>query len=461
MKTLIERLKGRSARYMIWVALCFMMTSAAYLSWVDRLVALAGAPATDWLSMVAGYVCQAAGVGLTAWAVWRRPAPDHRRAFSGAVILFAAAAVPALVADRLVPAAVFGLVMNALCGVIAGYYLHGVGQGAAGHRRGLVFGGGYALATVAVGLWALVGRGALLRGRLAPVGCLVPAAVLLAATRSLTPPAEDSAPAGEDESAGCPLWLACGAVVLVSAVKNLGFGFPSTDIAAGLMPEISRIPYAAGLAAAGLIGDHSRKNGMLCAVAALVIPFIMLGLSGEPVSSALFWGLDYLFFGFFSVFRVVLFLDMAQKARRPGLAPLGLLLGRIGDAAGTAVCIALSGQRVALIAVCALLFFPAVYLLFRLYRRLYEPESVRQRSEQEVFEAFCMHNDLSAREKDILRLIIGGHTNGEIAEALFISENTVKYHVRNVLQKTGCRSRVELQKKYTTALYPQLADGAE
>ena len=104
----------------------------------------------------------------------------------------------------------------------------------------------------------------------------------------------------------------------------------------------------------------------------------------------------------------------------------------------------------------ALAFFAAMAVCYRLYRALYEPETARRRSEQEVFDAFCLHHDLSDREREILRLMLDRRTNAEIAEALFISENTVKYHVRNVLQKAGCKNRGELQRKYTLALYPGL-----
>ena len=226
--------------------------------------------------------------------------------------------------------------------------------------------------------------------------------------------------------------------------------FRPEDIAVGLIPEISRLPYAAGLLAAGFVHDKDRKNGMLCTIAALIIPFIMLGLSGEPISRSIFWGLDYLFYGFFSVFRVVLFLDLADRACFPALSLCGLLAGRLGDAYGTAVSILLSRNRLALITVTVLLFFAALFLFFRLYRLLYEPAVKHQKSEQEVFEAFCLHNDLSVRERDIFRMVVSGRTNGEIAEALFISENTVKYHVRNISQKkpavkTGMNSRKNIR----------------
>jgi DNA-binding NarL/FixJ family response regulator len=50
---------------------------------------------------------------------------------------------------------------------------------------------------------------------------------------------------------------------------------------------------------------------------------------------------------------------------------------------------------------------------------------------------------LSPREHEILALVRQGFTNSEIARALFISESTVKVHVRHILEKTGARSRTE------------------
>ena len=77
-----------------------------------------------------------------------------------------------------------------------------------------------------------------------------------------------------------------------------------------------------------------------------------------------------------------------------------------------------------------------------------------------MFESFCLRSDLSTREREVLRMLLAGHSNAGISDALFITENTVKYHVRNVLQKTGCKNRADLQRKYTLALYPNLEDGA-
>jgi DNA-binding CsgD family transcriptional regulator len=50
---------------------------------------------------------------------------------------------------------------------------------------------------------------------------------------------------------------------------------------------------------------------------------------------------------------------------------------------------------------------------------------------------------LSRREREVLRLVAIGHTNREIAHDLFLSSRTVDMHVRNILRKLDCRSRVE------------------
>lgn len=51
---------------------------------------------------------------------------------------------------------------------------------------------------------------------------------------------------------------------------------------------------------------------------------------------------------------------------------------------------------------------------------------------------------LTYREDEVLRLLLQGKSNHEIAEALFISENTVKTHVKNIFAKYKVKSRMEL-----------------
>lgn len=51
---------------------------------------------------------------------------------------------------------------------------------------------------------------------------------------------------------------------------------------------------------------------------------------------------------------------------------------------------------------------------------------------------------LSEREAEVVGLVVRGHSNAEIARALWLSPYTVADHVKNVFEKTGVRSRGEL-----------------
>jgi DNA-binding NarL/FixJ family response regulator len=52
-------------------------------------------------------------------------------------------------------------------------------------------------------------------------------------------------------------------------------------------------------------------------------------------------------------------------------------------------------------------------------------------------------SELSEREIEILRLVAEGRSNQEVSKDISLSENTVKYHVKNILQKLGAHNRLE------------------
>lgn len=51
---------------------------------------------------------------------------------------------------------------------------------------------------------------------------------------------------------------------------------------------------------------------------------------------------------------------------------------------------------------------------------------------------------LSPRERQVLRLVVAGLTNPEIAEVLYLSKRTVESHRTNLLRKLGARRAVDL-----------------
>jgi DNA-binding NarL/FixJ family response regulator len=64
---------------------------------------------------------------------------------------------------------------------------------------------------------------------------------------------------------------------------------------------------------------------------------------------------------------------------------------------------------------------------------------VRRAEDRQQFPAPALTN----REIEVLRLVAKGMSNREIAEELYISENTVKNHVRNILEKLHLHNRME------------------
>ena len=431
------------------IFLCFLWTSSGYLSWLYRLMDFISGPSVDLLTEVIGYLFQALGLLLFALAVHRYPEAAGRIPFSIVVVSDVLAIVLSVLSPSLTAVLFFGYCMNTLHGVVAGFYLYRLASVVPWQRRALVFGSGYALASIGSWLLSLWNGANFLRSHyvLLVYGILVGLTVLLI-TRQKELSLHDIRFDGERPSLGL-VALAGATVVLLSLVKNLGFSFPSADVAQGISLELSRVFYAAGLVVAGIVGDRERKYGAICCVASLCIPFLMIALSDNLGPSYVFWILNYLLFGFFTVFRVILFSDIARKdASLLALSGFGLLFGRLGDAAGSFSCISLAGHTVALVSIAAILFAVTIVSFFLLYHRVYMPAPIEAKSEQERFDDFSDRYELSSREREILQLILAGQSNPEMAGTLYISESTVKFHIHNLLKKTGCENRVSLVALY-------------
>ena len=71
-------------------------------------------------------------------------------------------------------------------------------------------------------------------------------------------------------------------------------------------------------------------------------------------------------------------------------------------------------------------------------------ERVVERRTLHFGEAWPTVSQLSKREIEVVRMICEGLTNREIGEKLYISEHTVKDHIKNIMRKMGVASRNEL-----------------
>ena len=71
-------------------------------------------------------------------------------------------------------------------------------------------------------------------------------------------------------------------------------------------------------------------------------------------------------------------------------------------------------------------------------------ESVYPDSVPRVRLGYADSSEFTERELEVLRVMTAGVSNSAIAEKLNISENTVKSHIKHMMEKTGCSSRTEL-----------------
>ncbi|MFC3033495.1 LuxR C-terminal-related transcriptional regulator [Pseudoalteromonas fenneropenaei] len=59
-----------------------------------------------------------------------------------------------------------------------------------------------------------------------------------------------------------------------------------------------------------------------------------------------------------------------------------------------------------------------------------------------------IRNRLSKRECDVFRFLLSGYSYQGIAERLFITKNTVKFHASNIYKKLNVLNRIELAAQY-------------
>ncbi|HZK57386.1 MAG TPA: helix-turn-helix transcriptional regulator [Clostridia bacterium] len=162
--------------------------------------------------------------------------------------------------------------------------------------------------------------------------------------------------------------------------------------------------------------------------------------------------------GIFDLFWWSILGEMLDYTDNPAkLFGIGLFANVLGVLCGDILGIAITsierpGTEVAVIALtvmCAtLVILPSLnrqlVLLLKSHVYLIAYDNMGESQQPDVFHRVKTLDPLTAREHEVLELILCGKSNREIAEALFISENTVKTHARNIFSKYDVKSRAEL-----------------
>ncbi len=220
------------------------------------------------------------------------------------------------------------------------------------------------------------------------------------------------------------------------------------------------LPYVGSIAAIRYLVGRTRRTGFLyLAMGMTMAAFIGFMLLGRGT-------LDYLIVdtlllgacGIFDLFWWSILGEMLDYTRRPalvfgfGLAAnvFGVLFGSVLGLVVTTIGLPVAEITViALTVVCAtLVLLPPLnrqlLMLLKNHTYLIAYDQMSAAEQTAVVSQIRAIDPLTAREEEVLQLILRGLSNRAIAEALFISENTVKTHARNIYSKYDVSGRTEL-----------------
>lgn len=248
----------------------------------------------------------------------------------------------------------------------------------------------------------------------------------------------------------------CIFIALSWMIQSLCFYFPMNDsLVLGISAEILRIPNILGLLIAGLINTIDKKSGAIICLIILATPMLYIILQTQAKATLLVFLLSYFFTGFLSIYRYGIIADMSDSVDSKGntmtyLCAFGLIFGRFGEGIGCLMGVQFRDNTLLLLTVTSFLLVIAVAFFIFHYLWLFIPVPKIIKSHEDMLTSFKIKYELSNREVDVLELLLDSNSNAEIADKLFISENTVRFHVSNILKKTDCKSRKEIQTLFHT-----------
>ena len=259
-----------------------------------------------------------------------------------------------------------------------------------------------------------------------------------------------------------PLLLLCLFVFIITINSGLMYQVinPAFEHLTGLVSWYWAVPYIVALVIMRNLPMKAKRSRILYIGMAMIMgAFISFMLHQRNTSGYLI--VDTLMLGacgIFDLFWWSILGEMMDYTDNPaqtfgiGLSAnvLGVLLGGVLGMVVTSI--RLSGAEVAVIAltvVCVtLVMLPPLnnqlVLLLKNHAYLAAYDNMSQSQQTDVVRQIKTLNPLTSREQEVLQLILSGKSNREIAGTLFISENTVKTHIRNIFSKYDVGSRAEL-----------------
>ena len=434
--------------YAAIIAVCFLYTGSAYMSQCFRLMDFYDEKTVDLISSFLNYLCQALGMLIFSAGLLKKPEIFRKKKLFAAFLVSGTAfmALSQLSMSGIV-IVVSGFIFNIHIGIYFGFYLSLLSRYIPAEHAGLSFGTAYAFGSVGTYCFSLINNGNFL---VKPEITVI--YILLAATTvAIVLSTEDIFPGNSSsvtDTWGSRKNLHLGRIAIIlsimMAISVVGSGlFYSLPTSADVNWNLIRAFYAAGLIIAGFIMDKNRFVGKVCTIASLSFSLIAMALIGEGMTNTIVLGLSYAFRGFITIYYVIIFTDFGNEdVKNTYLAPAGLMISRVVEAFLSLILMMIPIPGMWQMLFTAICFIPLIILFILTENEKKEEIVTIAISEDKKLALFCEKYNLTSRETEILKCLKEGLSDSEIADRLFISKNTVRFHVSNLLKKTESDSRV-------------------
>ena len=231
------------------------------------------------------------------------------------------------------------------------------------------------------------------------------------------------------------------AMSLLSALSTDVIGLYTINISGGF--GNTRVYYCIGLLVAGFLADKKNNLFEILTIVSFIFSLLAIILLKDDYSINLIAALSYSFIGFFVLFRTITFINLVDNKKSIIWASaFGLMYSRIMEGLMILFENELIDNYTILIIVISILLSIVIILYFLLYFQN------NKTTEDDAIKKIVIKYKLSIQEEKVLKLLIIGKSNQEIADELYISLYTVKRHISNIYKKTNMKKQELIEKCY-------------
>ncbi|NLO10781.1 MAG: helix-turn-helix transcriptional regulator [Clostridiales bacterium] len=442
------------------LGLQYLVCGSVYISQMYYLYNFFSKDIVSIIAMRWNYFAQAFGMLIFIFLFLKVPKlAGNRISYAMFIAIGSVMTAISLFSDNGILALSFAIAYNIIIGLSSGYTLTMLTAHIPKRKLGVSFASAYAIGSVGTYIISVIGNGNFLQTKYVIIVYMLINIInllLLYFSKNITY-AEQEKP-NDNTKSGIRNFqdnihiylLILLLLILVNSISSLGNNFQFSVIVEGQANlPFSRAFYAISLLCAGLISLRSRKYLALTTFASLLFPVVTIILAGDASLASALLTIAYLFLGFVAVYRSLTIMDIAAGDNNLlAFACTGLMLSRLVEASSTWFSNIDTTNKLLAAIIFSVLFALLLFVFFIYIQKAYHSASSYEASKEDKLHKFVQKYNLTSREKEVFQLLIKGIPNREIAQLMFISDNTVKFHVKNILQKTDCPNRADLINLY-------------